>query len=139
MLGTVITLALESVASKVVEMTIFPPLLQSPYIYYVFALLVVTAIAIWWPEIWGWISPTERIIRRSEKQLNEQRRTKVKRVLSDMRNNPWLESIQVIDFEKGIVEAVVNPPRTWQQRVARFVRRARPKHPRSIDGADTGC
>ena len=40
-------LALEWVGFKIVEMTIFPAVLQSPYILYVFALLVLSTVLIW--------------------------------------------------------------------------------------------
>ena len=116
-LGTVVVLAVEGFGSKVVEMTIFPKLLEEPYIFYVFALLVVSAVAIWWPEIRRMISPTDRIVRRGEEQLGQKRRSRVRRVVSDMKKNPWLGNIKVIDYEKALVEAVGRPPRTWRYRL----------------------
>ncbi len=116
-LGTAVILAVEGFGSKAVEMTIFPKLLEEPCIFYVFALLVMSAVVIWWPEIWGWISPTERIIRRGEAKSRREKDERVGRAIADMKGNPFLGNVEVIDYERGIVEAEVRPPRTWRYRL----------------------
>ena len=108
-MGTVIVLAVEGFGSKVVEMTILPQLLEMPYILYVFALLVASAIAIWWPEIWSWISPTQRIIRRGEAKSRREKDARVEKVITSMKQNPLLGNIEVLDYERALVEAVARP------------------------------
>ena len=83
-------------------MTVFPQLLEKPYIFYVFALLVLTLVALAWPEIWGWINPIERVIRRSDAQLKRERDHRVKPMIDRMRKYPWVRSVRVIDYEKGL-------------------------------------
>lgn len=116
-LGTVIVLAVEGFGSKVVEMTILPQLLEMPYILYVFALLVASAIAIWWPEIWSWISPTQRIIRRGEAKSRREKDARVEKVITSMKQNPLLGNIEALDYERALVEAAARPPRTWRYRL----------------------
>ena len=40
--------------------------------------LIASLVLIWWPEIWGKISPDERIIRKGFKQAEQQKRAEAK-------------------------------------------------------------
>ena len=53
-------------------------LFETPYIFYVLALLITSAVLVWWPEIWGLLSPDERIIRKGFKRAEQQKRAEAK-------------------------------------------------------------
>ena len=44
----------------------------------IIGLLIASLVLIWWPEIWGQISPDERIIRKGFKRAEQQKRAEAK-------------------------------------------------------------
>ncbi len=96
------------------ELLDLAPLKTVHWMLAIFVVSLVLFIVAAWPEIWNLISPTQRIIKRGEAKSRREKDARVKRAIADMRKNPWLGDIEVIDYEKGLVEAVGRPPRTWR-------------------------
>ena len=119
LLGTFIMCVLEFVVSKVVDMTIFPALLESPYIFYVLALIIASAVLFWWPEIWGQISPTERILRQGDDRVIQEKHADARAMLKHIRQLPLRAKNIKYDPINGSISGTLRPPHTWRDSVVR--------------------
>ena len=118
-LGTFIVWVLGVVVSKVVEMTIFHALLESPYRFYVLALLIAFTVLIWWPEIWGQISPTERILHQGDNRVRQKKHADARAMLNHIRQLPLRAKNIMYDPVNGSISGTLRPPHTWRDSVVR--------------------